>query len=125
MKINYLATYTTILKEDRDSSIADTSKANNGYYTWYPSPVGRTQLHDLSVHGKQLTVAESFSLVSLLCMAKVDKMLSRLMALEAKQKAQVLHRNKRYVMLHIKLTLYLCLRFSSLAINPLVSSATL
>ena len=38
----YLATYTcaTILKEDRDTCVADTSKANNSYYTSYPSPAG-------------------------------------------------------------------------------------
>ena len=41
LKINYLATYTTILKEDRDTCVADTSKANNGYYTLYLSPAER------------------------------------------------------------------------------------
>ena len=41
MEINYIATYTTILKEDRDMWVVDTSKANNGYYTLYPSPAER------------------------------------------------------------------------------------
>ena len=98
--MNYLATYTTILKEDRDACVADTSKANNGYYTSYPSPAKRALLHESSVHGKRLTVAVSFLMISLVCVAMVDGTLSCLVVLQAKQKPQVLHRNKRYVVQH-------------------------
>ena len=56
---------TTILKEDRDACVADTSKSNNSYYTSYPSPAGRALLCESSVLGKWLTVAVSFSMISL------------------------------------------------------------
>ena len=70
----------------RNACIADTSKANNGYYTSYPSPAGRALLRESSVHGKRLTAAISFSLLNLVCFAMVDEMLSHLVALKAKQK---------------------------------------
>ena len=89
--------YTTKLKEDKDACVADTSKANKGYYTSYPSPAGRALLRESSVSGKQLTAAICFSLISLVCMAMVDETLSHLVALQAKRKPQVVHRNKRYV----------------------------
>ena len=49
IKINYLAMYTTILKKKEGdyylgvkfACLAETSKANNGHQTWYPSPAGR------------------------------------------------------------------------------------
>ena len=66
------------------------------YYTLYPSLAGRALLCESSVYGKRLTAAASFSLMSLVCVAMVDKTLFRLVTLQAKQKPQVLHRNKRY-----------------------------
>ena len=42
----------------------------------------------------------SFSLISLACMAMVDETLSCFVALQANLKPRVLHRNKRYVLLH-------------------------
>ena len=81
--------YTTLLKEDKDACVADkctcTSKANNGYYTSYPSPAGRTLLRESSMRGKRLTAAVSFSLISLVHVAMVDKTISYLVALQAKQ----------------------------------------
>ena len=128
--MNYLATYTTIFMEDRDACVADTtSKANNGYYmyTSYPSPAERVLLRESSVCGKRLTAAVSILLISLVCVAMVDEALSCLVALQAKQKPRVLHRNKRYLVPHKNRhnTCVFSLRCSSLAINTFVSSATL
>ena len=65
-----------------------------------PEPAGRPLLGKSSVRGKQLKEAVRFSLISLVCVAMVDETLSSPMALQAKQKPRVLHRNKRYVAPH-------------------------
>ena len=67
--------YATILKKKdgyyylgvKFSCLAETSKANNGQQTWYPSPAGTEIVTGLE------------------CMAKVNEMLSGLFALQAKQ----------------------------------------
>ena len=77
-KINYLATYTTILNEDRDVCVAETctSKANNSHYTLYPSPAGRAVITRVECAWQRLIAAVSFLLISLVHVAMVDVMLS-------------------------------------------------
>ena len=69
-------------------------------------------------------------LISLLHVAMVDRMLSRLVALQAKQKTRVLHRNKKYVVQHVNRhnTCVFSLAFAlfvPVVVNACVSSATL
>ena len=68
----YLATYTTILKkQDRDyywgvkvAHVAETSKANNGHHTSYPSPPDRAIVTGVECAWQRLTGAMSLLLVS-------------------------------------------------------------
>ena len=85
--VNYLATYTTILEEDRDECIADTvQRSQLGHYTSTQAQREGRLLRESSVRGRRLTADVSFSLTSLVCLAMVDETLSRLVVLQAKQK---------------------------------------
>ena len=72
MKINYLATYTTILKkQDRDyywgvifARIAETSEANNNHHASYPSPPGRAIDTGVECAEQRLTAVVSLLLIS-------------------------------------------------------------
>ena len=94
MKLNYLATYTTILKKkDRDyyrgvkvACKAETSKVGNSHYASYPSPSGRATVTGVECVWKRLTVAVSLLQLSEVRVAKVNETQSRLVALQAKQK---------------------------------------
>ena len=69
LKINYLTTYTTILKkEDSDYyfkvvCVAETSKANNGHHASYPSPASRAIVTGVKNAWQRLT--KHFPLVTL------------------------------------------------------------
>ena len=107
MKINYIATYTTILKKkDRDYyrgvKVACIAETSNSHHASYLSPSGRAIVTGVECMWQRLTVAVSLLQISEVRVAKVNETQSCLIAIQAKQKPRVLHRlrNKRYVVPH-------------------------